>query len=202
MTWTFRRIEDCPFLAALHAGAMQDKELLLGVSGGVAAYKAADLVSKCVQAGARVTVILTRAGRRFIGRTTFEALSGRPVYSDMFSPREHYRGEHIGLSQRAELLCIAPATADVLAKLSHGLADDLLSTTALAMTGPIVLAPAMNCEMWNKPSVQRNVAQLKQDGIVIVEPEEGWLSCGQIGAGRMAAAERIFEAIRKQLGAS
>jgi phosphopantothenoylcysteine decarboxylase/phosphopantothenate--cysteine ligase len=178
---------------------MQDKELLLGVSGGVAAYKAADLVSKCVQAGARVTVILTRAGRRFIGRTTFEALSGRPVYSDMFSPREHYRGEHIGLSQRAELLCIAPATADVLAKLSHGLADDLLSTTALAMTGPIVLAPAMNCEMWNKPSVQRNVAQLKQDGIVIVEPEEGWLSCGQVGAGRMAAPERILEVIRQTL---
>ena len=178
---------------------MQHKELLVGVSGGIAAYKSADLVSKCVQAGAHVTVILTRAGRRFIGATTFEALTGRPVYLDMFSPREHYRGEHIGLAQRADLLCIAPATADVLAKLAHGLADDLLTTTALAATSPILLAPAMNCEMWAKPAVQRNVAQLRDDGVIIVEPEEGWLSCGQVGAGRMAAPERIIQAIQERL---
>ena len=178
---------------------MQHKELLVGVSGGIAAYKSADLVSKCVQAGAHVTVILTRAARRFIGATTFEALTGRPVYSDMFSPREHYRGEHIGLAQRAALLCIAPATADVMAKLAHGLADDLLTTTALAATCPILLAPAMNCEMWAKPAVQRNVAQLRGDGVIIVEPEEGWLSCGQVGAGRMAAPERILQVIQENL---
>ena len=178
---------------------MQHQELLVGVSGGIAAYKSADLVSKCVQAGAHVTVILTRAARRFIGATTFEALTGRPVYSDMFSPREHYRGEHIGLAQRANLLCIAPATADVIAKLAHGLADDLLTTTALAVTSPIVLVPAMNCEMWAKPAVQRNVAQLRGDGVIIVEPEEGWLSCGQVGAGRMAAPERVIEAIQDRL---
>jgi phosphopantothenoylcysteine decarboxylase/phosphopantothenate--cysteine ligase len=178
---------------------LQDSELLVGVTGGIAAYKSAELVSKCVQAGARVTVILTRAARRFIGATTFEALTGRPVYTDTFRPREHYRGEHIGLAQRADLLCIAPATADCLAKLAHGLADDLLATTALAMDGPILLAPAMNCEMWNKPAVQRNVMQLRQDGMTIIEPEEGWLSCGQVGAGRMAAPERILEAIRERL---
>lgn len=174
---------------------MQHTELLVGVSGGIAAYKSADLVSKCVQAGAHVTVILTRAARRFIGATTFEALTGRPVYSDMFSPREHYRGEHIGLAQRAHLLCIAPATADVMAKLAHGLADDLLTTAALAVTSPILLAPAMNCEMWAKPAVQRNVIQLRGDGVIIVEPEEGWLSCGQVGAGRMAAPDRIIQTI-------
>jgi len=179
---------------------MQHKELLVGVSGGIAAYKSADLVSKCVQAGAHVSVILTRAARRFIGATTFEALTGRPVYSDMFSPREHYRGEHIGLAQRANLLCIAPATADLLAKLALGIADDLLTTTALATTAPIILAPAMNCEMWAKPAVQRNVAQLRGDGVIIVEPDEGWLSCGQVGAGRMAAPERIIQAIQQRLG--
>jgi phosphopantothenoylcysteine decarboxylase/phosphopantothenate--cysteine ligase len=178
---------------------MQHKELLVGVSGGIAAYKSADLVSKCVQAGALVTVILTRAARRFIGATTFEALTGRPVYSDMFSPREHFRGEHIGLAQRANLLCIAPATADVMAKLAHGIADDLLTTTVLAATSPIILAPAMNCEMWAKPAVQRNVAQLRGDGVIIVEPEEGWLSCGQVGAGRMAAPERIFQVIQEHI---
>ena len=147
-----------------------------------------------------MSVILTRAARRFIGATTFEALTGRPVYSDMFSPREHYRGEHIGLAQRANLLCIAPATADLLAKLALGIADDLLTTTALATTAPIILAPAMNCEMWAKPAVQRNVAQLRGDGVIIVEPDEGWLSCGQVGAGRMAAPERIIQAIQQRLG--
>jgi phosphopantothenoylcysteine decarboxylase/phosphopantothenate--cysteine ligase len=177
---------------------MQDKELLLGVSGGIAAYKTADLVSKCVQAGARVSVILTPAARRFIGATTFEALTGRPVYSRLFAPREHFRGEHIGLAQRAELLCIAPATADLLAKLAHGFADDLLTTAALAVTAPVLLAPAMNREMWSKPTVQRNVTRLRDDGMVIIEPEEGWLSCGQVGAGRMAAPERIFQAIQQQ----
>jgi phosphopantothenoylcysteine decarboxylase/phosphopantothenate--cysteine ligase len=178
---------------------MQETELLVGVSGGIAAYKAADLVSKCVQAGASVTVVLTRAARRFIGRTTFEALTGRPVYSELFSPREHYRGEHIGLAQRAQLVCVAPASADVLAKFAHGIGDDLLSTIVLATTAPVILAPAMNREMWAKPAVQRNVAQLRQDGALIVEPDEGWLSCGQVGAGRMAAPERILQAIEDRL---
>jgi phosphopantothenoylcysteine decarboxylase/phosphopantothenate--cysteine ligase len=181
---------------------MQPAEVLIGVSGGIAAYKAADVVSKLVQSDLRVTVILTRAARRFIGATTFEALTGRPVYTDMFRPREHFRGEHIGLAQRANLFCIAPATADVLAKLALGLADDLLSTAALASVAPILLAPAMNCEMWSKPPVQRHVAQLRSDGMTIIEPEEGWLSCGQVGAGRMAAPDKIVHAIRLRLSGS
>jgi phosphopantothenoylcysteine decarboxylase len=178
---------------------MQQHEVLLGVAGGIAAYKSADLASKLVQSGCSVSVIMTRAARRFIGATTFEALTGRPVYSDMFRPREHYRGEHIGLAQRADLLCIAPATADLLAKLAHGLADDLLTTAALACTSPIVVAPAMNREMWAKPAVARNVNQLRQDAVTIVEPDEGWLSCGQVGAGRMAAPERILDVIQQTL---
>lgn len=180
---------------------MPRNEVLLGVSGGIAAYKSADLVSKLVQADVGVTVILTRAAGKFIGATTFEALTGRPVYRDMFRPREHYRGEHIGLAQRANLLCIAPATADVLAKLAHGLADDLLLTAALAATVPILVAPAMNREMWAKLPVTRNVAQLRQDGITIIEPDEGWLSCGQVGPGRMAAPDRILQVIMQHLQA-
>ena len=178
---------------------MNGRELLIGVTGGIAAYKMGELVSKCVQSGARVSVILTRSARKFIGPTTFEALTGRPVYSDMFRPREHYRGEHIGLADRAELFCIAPATADTLARLAHGHADDLLTAAALSFSGPILVAPAMNCDMWAKPAVARNVVQLRADGFEIIDPEEGWLSCGKVGPGRMASVQRIFEAIHARL---
>ncbi|QDT65958.1 flavoprotein [Calycomorphotria hydatis] len=174
---------------------MTDKEILLGVSGGIAAYKAADLCSQLVQSGAKMSVVLTEAATAFIGKTTFEALTNRPVNEGLFTPHEHYRGEHIGLAQRAELFVIAPATADVLFKLAHGAADDLLSTLALAVTCPIVVAPAMNSEMWSKASVQRNVEQIKADGMHIIEPGSGWLSCGQVGAGRMAEPGEIVKTI-------
>jgi phosphopantothenoylcysteine decarboxylase len=176
---------------------MTDREILLGVTGGIAAYKAADLVSKLVQAGSQVTVVLTRAAEKFIGATTFEALTGRPVYRDLFTPQEHPQGEHIGLARRAELLVIAPASADFLAKLAHGLADDLLSTLALAVTCPILVAPAMNSDMWAKPPVQRNVAQIRADGLHIVDPGSGWLSCGQVGPGRMAEPADILARIEQ-----
>ncbi len=176
------------------------REILLGVTGGIAAYKTADLVSKLVQAGASVSVMMTESAERFVGPTTFEALTGRPVSRSLFTPQEHFQGEHIGLGRRAEVLVIAPATADILAKLAHGLADDLISTTALVVTCAVLVAPAMNCEMWAKPAVQRNIATLRADGIQIIEPGAGWLSCGQVGAGRMAEAAEIFEAIRNTLG--
>jgi len=178
---------------------MQRSELLFGVSAGIAAYKAAELVSRCVQAGAGVTVVLSPAAKRFIGPTTFEALSGQRVYTSLFRAGSHHLGVHIGLAEQASVYCIAPATADVLAKLAHGHADDLLSTLALSFTGPLLIAPAMNCEMWDKPAVQRNVAQLRADGAVIIEPEEGWLSCGKVGAGRMADPGRILDVIRQTL---
>jgi phosphopantothenoylcysteine decarboxylase/phosphopantothenate--cysteine ligase len=178
---------------------MQGRELIVGVSGGIAAYKAADLTSKLVQAGAAVTVVLTEAALRFIGPTTFEALTGRRVATDLFHPQEHFIGEHIGLARRAELFLIAPATADILAKLGCGLADDLLSTLALSVTCPRLVAPAMNNEMWSKPAVQRNVQRLRDDGIEIIDPESGWLSCGAVGPGRMAEPNAILERVRAML---
>ena len=178
----------------------QRREIVLGVTGGIAAYKSADLCSKLVQAGHAVTAVMTEAAERFIGATTFEALTGRPVHREMFAPQEGFQqGEHIGLARRAELLVVAPASADFLAKHAHGFADDLLSTIILVTTAPILLAPAMNCDMWAKPAVQRNVAQLRADNIHFVEPGSGWLSCGQVGPGRMAEPAEIQEAIERLL---
>ena len=179
---------------------MQGREILLGVSGGIAAYKSADLTSKLVQQGAAVSVVMTQAAQKFIGATTFEALTGRPVHQGVFSTQEHFRGEHIGLAQRAEIFVIAPATANVIAQMANGFADDLLSTLTLTCTGPILIAPAMNADMWAKPAVQRNLEQLKEDGIHIVEPGEGWLSCGIIGKGRMAEPAEILTQIKELLG--
>jgi phosphopantothenoylcysteine decarboxylase len=178
---------------------MNGRELLIGVTGGIAAYKTAALVSQLVQSGAGVSVILTASAREFIGAATFEALTGRPVHAQVFGEPGHPLGAHIELAQRAELLCVAPATANYLAKAAHGLADDLLSTLTLSFAGKIIVAPAMNCEMWSKPAVQRNVSQLRSDGFIMVDPEEGWLSCRQQGAGRMASPETIRAAIEQQL---
>jgi phosphopantothenoylcysteine decarboxylase len=178
---------------------MQGREILLGVSGGIAAYKTADLTSKLVQQGAAVSVVMTQAAQKFIGATTFEALTGRPVYQGVFSPQEHFQGEHIGLARRAELFIIAPATANVIAQMAHGFAEDLLSTLTLTCTAPILIAPAMNADMWAKPAVQRNLAQLKEDGIHIVEPGEGWLSCGITGKGRMAEPAEILTQMKEIL---
>ena len=178
---------------------VQGREILLGVTGGIAAYKTADLASQLVQAGANVSVVMTRSARRFIGPTTFEALTGRPVHQRLFQPQEHPQGEHIGLARRAELMVVAPASADYIAKVAHGLADDLLSTLALSVTVPILLAPAMNSDMWKKPSVQRNISQIIEDGCHIISPGSGWLSCGQVGPGRMAEPEKIFAQIAELL---
>jgi phosphopantothenoylcysteine decarboxylase len=177
--------------------AFQNREILIGVTGGIAAYKTADLTSKLVQAGASVTVAMTEAAKKFIGPTTFEALTNRPVYQNLFEPVEHPQGEHIGLARRADLYLVAPATADFLAKAAHGHANDLVSTLVLTVTCPVFVAPAMNTEMWNKASVQRNLQQLKEDGLHLIEPGSGWLSCGQVGAGRMAEPADILEQLRR-----
>jgi phosphopantothenoylcysteine decarboxylase/phosphopantothenate--cysteine ligase len=181
---------------------MQGEEIVLGITGGIAAYKSAALASQLVQAGAAVSVVMTRSARKFIGATTFEALTNRPVHWQLFSPREHPLGEHIGLARRGKLLVVAPASADSLAKFAHGVADDLLSTLYLAFTGAVLVAPAMNSEMWAKPAVMRNVAQLKADGVHFIEPGHGWLSERTIGQGRMAEPEEIFERIRELLAKS
>ena len=178
---------------------MNGRELLIGVTGGISAYKTAALVSQLVQAGAGVSVVMTASAEEFVGAATFEALTGRPVPRGVFHEAGHPLGAHIELARRAELMCIAPATANYLAKAAHGLADDLLSTLTLSFSEKIIIAPAMNCEMWSKPAVQRNVEQLRQDGFVILDPEEGWLSCREQGAGRMASPERIRQAIEDHL---
>jgi phosphopantothenoylcysteine decarboxylase len=178
---------------------MSPREIVVGCSGGIAAYKTAALVSQLVQHGHGVSVVMTAAAREFIGPATFAALTGRPVLERVFEEHAHPLGAHIELAQRGQLLCIAPATANLLAKAATGIADDLLSTLILSFTGPVLMAPAMNCEMWDKPSVQRNVEQLRQDGVLLVGPEEGWLSCRQRGMGRMSAPEKIFTAIAEQL---
>ncbi len=178
------------------------RELLIGVTGGIAAFKTAALVSQLVQNGAGVTVIMTEAAEQFVGRATFEALTGRRVYTHVFGNDDTPLGAHIQLAQRAQLLCVAPATAHFLAQAAHGLASDLLTTLYLAFRGPVIVAPAMNCEMWAHVAVQRNVAQLRADGVQIVDPEEGWLSCRTRGAGRMASPETIRAAIERVLSAA
>ena len=170
-------------------------EILIGVSGGVAAYKTATVVSRLVQSGHGVTVVMTASAEKFIGAATFQALTGQTVYRDTFDQSDHPLGSHIELARAADLLCVAPATAAILGKAANGLADDLLSTLLLSFTGPTLFAPAMNTEMWVKPSVQRNVATLVADGAQMIGPGEGWLSCRTKGAGRMAEPEEIVEAI-------
>ena len=169
------------------------KEILLGVTGGIAAYKSAAIVSRLSQRGIGVTVVMTRSATKLIAPQTFEALSGRPVCVSVFGARRSHA--HIELARSADLFCIAPATANIIAKAAHGIADDLVSTLILSFDKPILFAPAMNTAMWNKPSVQRNVKQLQDDGMFFIGPESGHLSCGETGLGRMTEPEKIVEAI-------
>lgn len=178
---------------------MQGKNIVVGVSGGVAAYKAAFVVSQLVQQNAHVTVVLTEAASHFVGPATFAALTARPVCTDLFDAAFPL-GAHIELARAADLFCVVPATADFIGKAANGLADDLLSTLYLSMTKPVLMAPAMNCQMWETPSVQRNVEQVSNDGVVLVGPEEGWLSCRDRGIGRMSDPETIVAAIANALG--
>jgi len=171
---------------------MNGREVLLGVTGGIAAYKAAALASRLVQAGAGVSVVMTRAATQLVGPKTFEALTGRPVGVEVFGSTPH---PHIELAETADVLCVAPATANFLAHAAWGLADDLLSTVYLSFAGPVVVAPAMNARMWEKPAVGRNVERLRADGVTILEPEEGYLSCGARGPGRMVSPEKIFDVL-------
>ena len=181
------------------AASLNKREIVVAVGGGIAAYKVAALTSSLVQEDARVTAVLTKNARRFVGAATFAALTGRPVATRSFDPARYPLGAHIELAQTADLIVVAPATADILAKAATGLADDLLSTLLLCAECPVLMAPAMNAAMWKKPAVQRNISQLTDDGVTIIPPEEGWLSCRQTGAGRMAEPVTIAAAIRATL---
>ncbi|HZN34712.1 MAG TPA: flavoprotein [Pirellulaceae bacterium] len=175
---------------------MTGQEIVVGVTGGIAAFKTAALVSQLVQGGANVTVVMTAAAEKFVGPSTFAALTGRPVAREIFDESHYPLGAHVMLAEKAKLLVVAPASADFLAKAAQGLADDLLSTLYLAFSGRVLMAPAMNTAMWEKAAVQRNIAQLRADGVQFIEPESGWLSCRQVGAGRMADPEVILRTIR------
>jgi phosphopantothenoylcysteine decarboxylase/phosphopantothenate--cysteine ligase len=176
----------------------------LGVGGGIAAYKAAELARALMERGFAVEVVMTRAAEEFVRPLTFAALTGRKVLTNLFAPASADASpeatlssaiEHIRVAQENQILVVAPATADLLAKFAHGLADDLLTTTYLAFTGPVVLAPAMNTNMWNHAATQANMRLLRERGHIIVEPGEGLLACGMVGPGRLAEPEQIAEAV-------
>lgn len=184
-----------------NAKPLSGYEVLLCVTGGIAAYKSADLASKLVQAGCGVTVAMTDAGMRFVTPLTFQSLTHRPVYSSMWTHSQDFRAQHIALTEQADLMVIAPATADVLAKMACGIADDLVTTMALSAweACPILLAPAMNSRMWAHPSVQENLQKLRGWGVDTVGPAEGNLACRTVGMGRMAEPAEILQAIQAKL---
>ncbi len=172
---------------------LSGRRIVLGVTGGVAAYKAAELVRLLGKAGAEVHVVLTEGGARFVTPVTFQALSGNPVWSDLWDPRVANNMAHIDLTRGADAILVAPATADVIAKLVHGLADDLLATLCLARECPLLVAPAMNRQMWEHPATRRNVAQLAADGATILGPGAGDQACGEVGMGRMLEPDELLE---------
>jgi phosphopantothenoylcysteine decarboxylase/phosphopantothenate--cysteine ligase len=177
---------------------LRDRRILLGVSGSIAAYKAADLASRLTQAGARVDAILTEAASRFVTPLTFQSVTGRPSHSSLWALDAHVL--HVGLAEGADLLLVAPATADVIAKLAHGLADDLLTVTALAAKSPLLLAPAMDGAMFGHPAVQENLATLRRRGATVIGPAEGRMASGLTGLGRMLEPEEIVGHVRLALG--
>ena len=182
-------------------------KIALGVTGGIAAYKAAELVRLLQDRGIRVQVVMTRAAEEFIRPLTFAALSGEKVITDLFGtgaedPNIDSAVEHIAVAQAIDALVVAPATADVISKLAHGQADDFLTTLFLARTVPVVVAPAMNVNMWENAATQANVHILKSRGVRVVEPDSGYLACGMVGPGRLAANETILAAVLEALGSS
>ena len=181
-------------------------KVALGVTGGIAAYKAAELVRLLQDRGVRVQVVMTRAAQEFVRPLTFAALSGEKVITDLFGagaeePNIDSAVEHIAVAQSIDALVIAPATADAIAKFAHGEANDFLTTLFLATTAPVVVAPAMNVNMWENAATQANIQTLKARGITVVEPDSGYLACGMVGAGRLAANETIVKAVLKTLHA-
>jgi len=181
-------------------------KLALGVTGGVAAYKAAELVRRLQTEKLDVQVVMTRAAQEFITPLTFAALTGQKVITDIFATAGSAPAnvesaiEHIAVAQRIDLLLVAPATADILGKFAHGIAEDFLSTLYLATKAPVVVAPAMNVNMWEHPATQQNLATLRARGVHIVDPDEGYLACGMTGAGRLAATESIVKKVCEVLG--
>ena len=174
------------------------RKIVLGVTGSIAAYKAAELVRLFVRNGDEVTVIMTEAATRFVAPLTFQTLSRNPVYVDQFAPPVSWKPEHISLAESADLFVVAPATANTIAKIRYGLADNLLTASVLATKAPLVVAPVMNTGMLESPVTQENIAALRSRGVTIVDPDSGELACGATGRGRMPEASEIFAACREE----
>ena len=185
-------------------GSTDQRRVIVGITGGIACYKVAHVVSRLVQDGAEVTVAMTAAAARFVSPLTFQALSGRPVYTSPWEHIESHDPQHVNLARAADVMLIAPCTMDTLARLVAGRADDAVCLIAAAVDWSrqaLLLAPSMNEVMWNQPATQRNVAQLRADGCRIIEPAEGWQACRTEGIGRLAEPVVIIEAVREILAA-
>jgi phosphopantothenoylcysteine decarboxylase/phosphopantothenate--cysteine ligase len=179
---------------------LKDKTIVLGITGGIAAYKAADIASKLTQDGATVEAVMTEAATRFITPLTLRNITGQPVVTDMFEPASEWSVEHVALAEAADAVVIAPATANTIARLAAGIADNMLGTVVLATEAPVIIAPAMNDNMYRNAVTQQNVAKLKARGFTFIEPEYGRLASGKTGKGRLAETSKIIEAIEKVLG--
>lgn len=176
---------------------MKKNNILLCVSGGIAVYKAVALVSKLSQAGFNVKVIMTASAQKFVTPLSFQVMSKNDVFFDTFDEKDSNVIAHIDLADWADLVIVAPATANTIAKMAHGMADDMVTTTLLATTAPVWVAPAMNVHMYEHPAVLRNIAQLHEDGIRFIEPSEGYLACGYVGKGRLEEPEKITAIVEK-----
>ena len=181
------------------ARPLEGRKVVVALSGGIACYKTASLVSRLVQRGTAVRVLMTESATHFVAPLTFQSLSGQPVFTSIWQADDHPDSQHIGVARWCDLMVIAPATANTIGKLANGLADDVVSLTACALprTTPLLVAPAMNADMWANPAVQRNVAQLRNDSVQIIGPEEGWQACRTRGPGRMAEPEAILKTIEE-----
>ena len=178
-------------------GSLKGKEIIVGVTGSIAAYKAAEVVSQLVQSGAGVTVVMTRSATQFVGALTFQTLTRRRVMIDQFDLESVVDPTHISLTDEADLVVIAPATANFLGKAAHGIADDMLTSLLLAVSCPVLVAPAMNDRMWAHPAVKENIEILRKRGYKFVEPESGFLACGTYAKGRLANPAQIISEIEK-----
>jgi phosphopantothenoylcysteine decarboxylase/phosphopantothenate--cysteine ligase len=180
------------------------RQIIVGLSGGIACYKVAGAVSAMAQAGADVTVAMTDSATRFVTPLTFQALSGRPVYTSQWEHIESHDPQHVALARRADGVLIAPCTMDMLARLATGRTDDVVSLIVSAVDlarQPVLLAPSMNARMWEQPSTRRNLAQLRADGFRVIDPDEGWQACRTEGIGRLPEPETLLEALASALGA-
>lgn len=177
-------------------GEKKSKNIIVGVTGSIAIYKSCEVVRKLIKNHWSVKVVMTESAKKFVSPLTFETLSRNPVYSEMFE-KKFYEEDHIALADFASIILVCPATANIIGKISSGICDDLLTTTILAFSGPVIFAPAMNENMWENDIVQENVKKLKKFGYYFIEPEEGELASGKTGKGRLAKVEKIIDFVEK-----